>query len=280
MCGTASGKLRHQGVRDNTLIDVLECSECGLVYLSSFDHISDDYYEQSMMLGGVVDLDQYRLRSLNDDTRRLTTIKEEAIDKTILDFGCGGGGFLSMIKPFVQCAAGVELDNTIRNSLRQEGLQVFASIDEIEGQYDYITLFHVLEHLPDPAAILGRLKNHLSPKGKIIIEVPSANDALLKLYGSDKFAKFTYWSCHLFLFTPETLTKTAINAGFKVKYVKQVQRYPLSNHLHWLAEQRPGGHQEWSFLNDVQLNQAYEKQLASIGMCDTLFTCLMIDDVK
>lgn len=275
LCNISDSVLRHQGVRDNPSINVMECPECGLVYLSSFDHINDRFYEESMMLGGAVDLNHYRKRSLMDDTRRLNALKEEISTKSVLDFGCGGGGFLSLAKPITNRIAGVELDNIIRLTLRHdEGLDVFESIEHIEGQYDVITMFHVLEHLKDPVGMLKRLEMHLNENGKMIIEVPSANDALLKLYGSEAFAKFTYWSCHLFLYTPETLSRIVKKAGFKVQYIKQVQRYPLSNHMYWLTEKKPGGHQLLGALNDPQLQQAYEKQLASIGMCDTLFACI------
>jgi hypothetical protein len=44
----------------------------------------------------------------------------------------------------------------------------------------------------------------------------------------------------------------------------------LSNHLHWLVNGRPGGHQKWHFLDSPELHAAYEKQLAAIGKCDTI----------
>jgi len=59
-------------------------------------------------------------------------------------------------------------------------------------------------------------------------------------------------------------------AGLKLNWIKHVQRYPLSNHLHWLSKGKPGGHKQWAFLNDQQLNQYYEQQLAALGVTDTL----------
>jgi len=104
----------------------------------------------------------------------------------------------------------------------------------------------------------------------LIVEVPNANDALLKLYQNEAFSHFTYWSCHLFLFTPHTLSKLAESAGLHVNYIKQIQRYPLSNHLYWLVNGKPGGHRKWHFLDSNELLTAYEKQLASVGLCDTI----------
>lgn len=60
----------------------------------------------------------------------------------------------------------------------------------------------------------------------------------------------------------------------KVNYITQVQRYPLANHLYWLAKEKPGGHQSWHFIDSLELHAAYEKSLASIGKCDTIIASI------
>ena len=52
--------------------------------------------------------------------------------------------------------------------------------------------------------------------------------------------------------------------------IEQFQRYPLSNHLYWLSQGKPGGHKLWSFLDSPILKQTYADSLARIGQCDTL----------
>lgn len=131
-------------------------------------------------------------------------------------------------------------------------------------------MFHVLEHIPDPKAILGELGKMLADDGQIIVEVPNADDALLTLYKNEPFSKFTYWGCHLFLYTAKTLKILFNQMNLKVNYIKQIQRYPLSNRLYWLANGKPGGHQKWHFLDSLELHAAYEKQLAALGKCDTI----------
>ena len=135
-------------------------------------------------------------------------------------------------------------------------------------------MFHVLEHIPDPKSILGELSEILAGDGQIIIEVPNADDALLTLYHNEPFSRFTYWSCHLFLNTAKTLEMLVCQCNLKVNYIKQVQRYPLSNHLYWLANGRPGGHQKWHFLDSPEMHAAYTKQLAAIGKCDTILASI------
>jgi hypothetical protein len=111
-----------------------------------------------------------------------------------------------------------------------------------------------------------------APGGRIFIEVPNADDALLTLYRNKAFMEFTYWSPHLFLYNPHTLAHLLEKAGIPRERVaiSQFQRFPLSNHLLWLAEGRPGGHTTWSFLNSPELNEAYGASLARLGRCDTL----------
>ena len=144
--------------------------------------------------------------------------------------------------------------------------------------YDLITAFHVVEHLSDPIAVLKTLAAKLSKNGRMIVEVPSSEDALLTLYDSSAFQHFTYWSQHLFLFNAETLRRLAKQAGLRIVSIQQYQRYPLSNHLHWLSQGKPGGHKKWAFLDSPELKTAYANALASVAKCDTLIAHLELAD--
>lgn len=114
----------------------------------------------------------------------------------------------------------------------------------------------------------------LAKNGRMVIEVPSSEDVLLTLYDSDTFQRFTYWSQHLYLLNAETLRRLAEQAGLRIVTIQQYQRYPLSNHLHWLSQDKPGGHQNWAFLDSPELKSAYGNALAAIGKCDTLIANL------
>lgn len=272
LCGGKEFKKRLGKVRDNHKLDVMECISCGLVFLSSFSHIHEEFYEFSKMHEGDIskDMDTWIKETAWDDERRFHMLRCLIENKSVLDFGCGTGGFLLRAKAVASHVAGIELEARLKSRFQKEGLNVFSNVDELTESFDVITLFHVLEHITDPINLLKKLAEKLNNDGHLIVEVPNANDALLSLYESESFSNFTYWSCHLFLFTSSTLSIVAKKAGFKVNYVKQIQRYPLSNHLYWLAKGMPGGHQEWSFLDSDALKRAYEKQLASLGCCDTI----------
>jgi len=126
--------------------------------------------------------------------------------------------------------------------------------------------------------MLKTLAQKLSKNGRLVVEVPNSEDALLTLYDSDSFQRFTYWSQHLYLFNAETLRRLAEQAGLRIVSILQYQRYPLSNHLHWLSKGKPGGHQEWAYLDTPEMKAAYANALAAVAKCDTLIAHLEIAD--
>ena len=65
--------------------------------------------------------------------------------------------------------------------------------------FDTIFSFHTLEHLPNQIEVLKNLKNYINIGGSLIIEVPHANDFLLKKLEVEEFKEFTLWSQHLIL---------------------------------------------------------------------------------
>ncbi len=270
LCKGKDFKIRPGKVRDNPYLEIIECISCGLVFLSSFSHIEEGFYKSSGMHEKDMSIETWIKETEWDDKRRFDYCNQLIIDKSILDFGCGTGGFLLRARNVAKKVVGVEPEARLKNRFAREGLKVFSDIDDISESFDVITLFQVLEHIPDPSTLLTRLAEKLNRGGQIIVEVPNADDALLQLYQSVPFSNFTYWSCHLFLFSANTLNKLGERVGFKINYIRQIQRYPLSNHLYWLSKGKPGGHKEWAFLNSQPLHDAYEKQLAQVGCCDTL----------
>jgi len=267
LCGCNKFIKREGKVRDNPNLEIRQCTYCGLVCLSSFDHIVDGFYEDSEMHEENRTVEEWLHETVWDDERRIKYLRRIIENREVLDFGCGNGGFMLRAKEIVSSIEGIEVERRLEEHFQKYGLRVYKHIDEIDKKYDIITAFHVIEHMKNPIELIKKLVERLKNNGMIIIEVPNADDALLTLY---KCKAFTYWSCHLFLFNNNTIKLLVEKAGLKLLYVKQIQRYPLSNHLYWLSYGKPGGHQKWSFLDSDILNAEYEKQLASLGCCDTI----------
>ena len=270
LCGSERYFRREGKVRDNPSIEILECESCGLVFLSE-QSTSDEFYAQ----GGMHNQQQvYELTGRKDfindmykfNRSRLEFVLDSLIGKDIVDFGSGYGGFLIQAKPFAKSVLGIELESQVKPVYERYGIPLASSLEEAfaiaqscqaqqqnhpdkttsgGGNYDLLTAFHVIEHLADPIGILRQLASLLKDNGKMIIEVPNANDALLTIYKNKAFSEFTYWSPHLYLYNPHTLRKLGQKAGLAVDFVKCVQRYPLSNTLHWLSNGLPAGQKIW-----------------------------------
>ncbi|PJZ86302.1 class I SAM-dependent methyltransferase [Leptospira harrisiae] len=274
LCNTNSFQNRPGKVRDNDQLIVKECLSCGLVFLSSFDHIHEAHYQESGMHGNSLpEIAEWLNETEKDDDRRFQFLKEKISNRSVLDFGCGVGGFLIKAKDVAKVADGVELETRLQSHFNNNQISVFTSLDEISKtakKYDLITAFHVVEHLSDPVAIINELSKFLTNTGELIIEVPSSNDALLTLYENKAFSEFTYWSQHLFLFNAQTFSSLVKKTHLQLNWIKFIQRYPLSNHLYWLAKGKPGGHKIWNHLNSDILDQTYESVLAANGLTDTI----------
>lgn len=282
ICGCEEVATVCNSTRDIKDINVLKCLSCGTVFLDSFKHINDKFYEESGMRSpntqesfstSYKSLAEWRRSSYDDDLRRFSKLESLIKNADILDFGAGAAGFLAMSKNIAKSAVGVELDTAVNAWCKNKGIDCYQHISKIphEKKFDIITAFHVIEHLKDPVSFLKLISKYLKPGGRIFLEFPNANDALVSLYDSKEFAKFTYWSCHLMLFTNKSIKKIIETAGLNCVNISQVQRYPLSNHMFWLAKGKPGGHDAWKFLNCDVINLEYEKKLAEKEACDTIF---------
>jgi hypothetical protein len=117
LCNSKRYTLRDGSVRDDPEIKVLECEECGLVYLSSLKHIENDHYENSGMHDGETpDINAWLKESATDDERRYQFLKEKMVNSTVLDFGCGAGGFLDKAGKTESKVAGGEIIVEVPNS--------------------------------------------------------------------------------------------------------------------------------------------------------------------
>ncbi len=262
-------------VRDRPEISILRCADCGLVFLDSFSHVHISFYDAEYTEENHSKLDWQAFLNVcaRDDERRYEQLRSILLNRNYLDVGCGAGGVLLRAREVSNSILGVEPQSLWRGMLSDAGINTVSSLRDVaDGGYDVISLFHVLEHIPEPVPFIKELLSKCSKDGRIFIEVPNADDALLGLYQNKAFMEYTYWSPHLFLYSQHTLARLLEKAGIAKERIRiiQFQRFPLSNHLMWLAEGRPGGHTNWSFLDSPALTEAYGASLARLGRCDTV----------
>ncbi len=262
---------KHNQVRDSKKIKVLYCENCTLTFLSDFSLGSESNNRNSSMHNYKnPNIKSWARATYMDDFRRYQFLKNKINNKKVLDFGCGNGGFIDIASKSTKKIHGYEIDKKTVSFLKKKKLYVHSYFSEIEIKYDFITAFHVLEHLNDPINVLKELSKLLNSKGEIIFEIPNSNDALIELYACEKFKDFTYWSQHLILYNESTIKRLIKKANMKINWIEHIQRYPLENHIYWLQHGKPVGHDISNIKFPNKIKRSYENFLKETKLTDTI----------
>lgn len=266
--------LYNMRTSDINNLKVWKDSYSGVVYIDDFYTGDKTYVEGSYREAKEVasDTGNSHFERYQDANRRFASNQRLVSGKKIADFGCGNGDFLKLMRSHCTSIIGIELQSDFIKNLNDEGIPCTNDIHSInDNSLDVIVSFHVIEHLPQPIETLTALRDKLVSGGQILIEVPHANDFLLSVIQCEQFKQFTLWSQHLVLHTRESLRRLLQHVGFEEIQIEGVQRYPLSNHLSWIATGKPGGHKsQLASLDSNELRNAYENSLARLDATDTL----------
>jgi len=253
---------------------VVSCSRCNLTYLSPVptDKEYEKFYNndrQRKFMENVI-VEDYDGKVFDNDTRRVKLIKQY-IDPgcSILDVGTGNSNFVGLMEN----AVGIDVSAPRVEAAIKSGRNVVnCNIFDWDKKVDVVTMFHVLEHITNPIDFVLRAKSILNDGGKLIIEVPNLNDALV---GLNKYKDFYYQVAHCTYFTPSTLRAFLELCGLCVVNEVRLQRYSLDNHLHWLFRGRAG-----KFNNIGIFNQIYSQILKVIKKHDTIFVVCKKENIN
>ena len=263
----------HPRVRDREDIAAVQSMSSGIVFLSSLEHIDQNYYKDKEGLSyyghlNVNDLQKAKDVARADDQRRADQFRSLINGKIWMDVGTYAGGVLDLLKPAAERVCAVEPQRDMCRMLKESGYEVYQSVDDYpRSDLEVVSLFHVFEHVHDPLGILQSLYAKMAPGGTLIVEVPHARDILFRL---ESFRDFSLWSEHLILHTKFSLQRFLTQAGFQNVRVDGYQRYGLANHLQWWFEGKPGGHQMGARLNKGWLDRWYTQKLMASDQTDTI----------
>lgn len=172
----------------NKIFRIIECRNCRLIRLDPQPHPLElnDYYPPKYWYTSDADtvdvLEQaYRRFVLRDHLRFVErALRESEETGVVLDVGCGGGLFLQMLaERGVKNIMGLDFSLDAANvAWRRAGVPaVCATLSKAPlppSSCAAVTMFHVLEHLYDPASYLDAAHQLLRPDGRLIIQVPNA----------------------------------------------------------------------------------------------------------
>jgi 2-polyprenyl-3-methyl-5-hydroxy-6-metoxy-1,4-benzoquinol methylase len=138
-----------------------------------------------------------------------------------LDFGCGAGGFLLEARAGGYDVTGLEVSRDLaRHVAETHGLRVLQGLVSDPAfaaeRFDVIVSSQVFEHLTDPVATLRELREHLVPRGILLVEVPNLRDVRERLRRGAIMD-----DSHLFYFDARSLSWLLLRNGFRVLEVHQ-----------------------------------------------------------
>ncbi|HJS01435.1 MAG TPA: class I SAM-dependent methyltransferase [Flavobacterium sp.] len=192
---------------------------------------------------------------------KLGLINSQQIAKgRILDIGAGTGDFLTVAKNDGWQTLGIEPSDRAKGIAINKGISFVENTKTLENQsFDVITMWHVLEHVPDLDFQIKELKRLLKPEGTLIIAVPNFKSFDAKYYQS-------YWAAfdvpiHFWHFS-----KKAIQLLFQKQNMKLEKVLPMkfdSFYVSLLSEKYKNGKMNFvkAFFIGLQSNLKAKRNL-------------------
>jgi SAM-dependent methyltransferase len=186
-----------------------------------------------------------RTRSWRGEAEKARLLERWVTAGSVLDVGCGDGKFLWALGPHWKRTGVDSSDETITLvSSRMPDLRLIQGdvfSESLTGEnFDAITLWHVLEHLPDPRRVMRRVVSLLKPGGVLIISLPNLDSLQARLfrrywYGFDDVPR------HLFHYSKLSLDLLLLEVDLTIRrhllFSRLVNFHALKHSLmHWSEE--------------------------------------------
>jgi 2-polyprenyl-3-methyl-5-hydroxy-6-metoxy-1,4-benzoquinol methylase len=207
---------------------VQRCPACGLVYVTpriEVERLAEVYGEAYWNSPAAKDHGYTDYRKDAAHWRRTYRRRWSAVAPAlpagrtrVLDVGCAAGFFLDVVRERGHEGYGVELSPAIGRDARERlgadrvHVGTLAASPFPRASFHLVTLWDVVEHLPDPAAVLRLAREHLRPDGHLLLETQNVESRFARLLGR-KWQHFKHAE-HLYHFAPETIRRLLAESGF------------------------------------------------------------------
>jgi SAM-dependent methyltransferase len=174
-------------------------------------------------------------------------------DGRVLELGAGSGELLERFRDLGWSVHGVDFDPAAVKAAASRGIDLVQadvqSLDYPGESFDAVVMEHVIEHVEDPAAVLGEAWRVLAPGGELVVVTPNADSMLHRRYGADWLALDA--PRHFQVFTRKSLIRLAEEVG--VEHVSIVTTARSANGVARAA---------WKFRRDGRWNPKSRPSLA------------------
>lgn len=208
---------------DNLPFELAFDEQTGLVIQRPNAEVQDALavaYRKGSILTGLMDEDGIG-RSYADDFLSFIARSiqcQEFSGLRILEIGCGNGYLLKRLRDAGAEVLGIEPGEHGQNGGDIWNVPIvhgFFPHESVQGEFDLVIAFGVLEHVENPQAFLSLIKFNLKPSGKVIIGVPDESPYIL--HGDVSTLFHEHWS----FFDAQTLSSTVRLAGYKELQIEQ-----------------------------------------------------------
>ena len=224
---TICGGTQHLPVFEKAGYRLVRCPSCDLVWVANPPSAEELARIYSFESGYHSKLQSRRLERLHmREARGHHAIVSDHMDPgRVLDVGCSVGAFLSVAREAGWDAVGLEFSADTSEIARSEhGLEVVTGTMEDrpfpKASFDLVTMWDVIEHVPDPLRTMGLVHELLRPGGMVAITTPNidglfprASLPLAKIVGHWPHPEPPH---HLYQFSKRTIERLLSAAGFDV----------------------------------------------------------------
>jgi SAM-dependent methyltransferase len=231
------GGVEHRHLFRKRGFELVRCEGCGLAFIANpprADEVAGLYSAAADYHGALLDPADPGFAAMRRIARQHVTMLRRSVRAPrglrLLDVGCSSGLFLDEVRAEGFEVSGAELSaDTAAFARSHFGLDVhpgdWRDAGHADGSFDVITLFDVIEHLPDPLGELRALRRLLKPGGLLLQSTPNIDGLFPRL--SYRLAKrLDYWPhpeppYHLYQFSDRTLAEITERAGYEAGRVDQ-----------------------------------------------------------